>query len=153
MEGCTDGTWKGMRYFTCQFGRAFFCPVSSLIPDQTIAEHGNQANLNPSGTEQHIGRAFKEVPALNFSMGSTVQVGDPQAPKYGVVQWIGTVPGSDVLFAGIELVIPVIVFGICVWFREAEEFYGEADVNIYFLFCQERAKRFSAVDNTLSHCY
>lgn len=103
MEGCFDGTWKGVRYFSCKFGRGFFCFVSSLHPDQRVAIHANQANFTPSGTEQRLGRST-QVPALDFSIGSTVEVGDPQAPQYGVVQWTGTLPGSDELIAGIELV-------------------------------------------------
>ena len=37
MEGCGDGTWNGVRYFSCRQGHGFFCPVSSLAPDQRFA--------------------------------------------------------------------------------------------------------------------
>ena len=38
MEGCSDGTWNGVRYFSCQMGHGFFCPMSSLAPDQRFAQ-------------------------------------------------------------------------------------------------------------------
>ena len=105
MDGCFNGTLKGTRYFSCKFGRGFFCPVSCLAPDERNADRANQANLKPLGARPHIGKTNQDLPTLDFSMGSTVQVVDPQAPQYGVVQWIGTLPGSDELLAGIELVI------------------------------------------------
>ena len=37
-----------------------------------------------------------------ISINSPVQVDDP--PKYGVVKWLGSFPGSDERLAGIELV-------------------------------------------------
>ena len=40
--------------------------------------------------------------AGELSIGCVVQVDDP--PRYGVLQWIGTFPGSDEMRAGIELV-------------------------------------------------
>ena len=39
MERCQDGIWKGVRYFTCRQGHAFFCPVSSLAPDQRFIQN------------------------------------------------------------------------------------------------------------------
>ena len=33
MEGCSDGTWREIRYFTCPYGRGFFCPYYNLLPD------------------------------------------------------------------------------------------------------------------------
>ena len=38
MEGCSDGTWNGVRYFSCRQGHGFFCPISSLDPDQRFAQ-------------------------------------------------------------------------------------------------------------------
>ena len=38
MEGCNDGIWKGIRYFSCRQGHGFFCPLSSLAPDQRFAQ-------------------------------------------------------------------------------------------------------------------
>ena len=37
MEGCSDGMWNGVRYFTCRHEHGFFCPLSSLAPDQRFA--------------------------------------------------------------------------------------------------------------------
>ena len=49
MEGCGDGMWKGVRYFSCRQGHGFFCPLSSLIPDQrftqTIVTDANRKSL------------------------------------------------------------------------------------------------------------
>ena len=38
MEGCHDGVWNGIRYFSCRQGHALFCPLSSLTPDQRFAQ-------------------------------------------------------------------------------------------------------------------
>lgn len=35
---CTDGTWNGKRYFTSDYGKGLFCPLSSLKLD-TRYEH------------------------------------------------------------------------------------------------------------------
>ena len=42
---------------------------------------------------------------LGFEVGHMIQVDRPDsAPWYGVIQWIGTLPGSSCLSAGIEMV-------------------------------------------------
>ena len=41
MEGCGDGTWREIRYFTCPYGRGFFCPYNSLSPDRRFHTSGN----------------------------------------------------------------------------------------------------------------
>ena len=38
MDGCDDGTWNGVRYFSCRQGHGFFCPMSSLNPDLRFAQ-------------------------------------------------------------------------------------------------------------------
>ena len=38
MEGCSDGTWNGARYFSCHPGYGFFCPLSSLLPDKRFSQ-------------------------------------------------------------------------------------------------------------------
>ena len=42
MDGCTDGTWRERRYFTCPYGRAFFCPYYNLLPDHRFEEERTQ---------------------------------------------------------------------------------------------------------------
>ena len=37
MEGCSDGTRNGIRYFDCHQGHGFFARLSSLLPDQRFA--------------------------------------------------------------------------------------------------------------------
>lgn len=37
-----------------------------------------------------------------FEVGSMVQFNDP--PQFGVIKWIGTLPGSDIETAGVETV-------------------------------------------------
>ena len=47
--------------------------------------------------------APQETVLRSFSMGSTVQLlSDP--PRYGVIQWIGTLPDIEGRIAGVELV-------------------------------------------------
>ena len=38
MDGCGDGSWNGVQYFSCQMGHGFFCPISALAPDQRFAQ-------------------------------------------------------------------------------------------------------------------
>ena len=37
MEGCSDGTRNGVRYFNCRQGHGFFAHLSFLVPDQRFA--------------------------------------------------------------------------------------------------------------------
>ena len=106
MEGCTDGSWKGMRCFSCKYGRGFFCPVTALHPDQR-----GSAPSQFSGNTPPIQREPRQLPPLprpaapvDVSMGSAVQFGGSQNPWYGLVRWIGILPGEQELLAGIELV-------------------------------------------------
>ena len=106
MDGCTDGSWKGTRCFSCKYGRGFFCPVTALRPDQRGFAHSQF-----SGNTPPIQREPRQLPPLprlaapvDVSMGSAVQFGDSQNPWYGIVRWIGNLPGEQELLAGIELV-------------------------------------------------
>ena len=119
MEGCTDSTWCGRRYFSCKFHRAYFCPVSNLTADYrgiassqpanttppTYREQAGQPQgstaLAPFNREQRVPEPQGSIP-LYVSMGATVQVGNP--PRYGVIHWIGSLPGSEEVFAGMGLV-------------------------------------------------
>ena len=112
MKGCADGTWKGSRYFSCKHGRSFFSPVSNLRPDQreviSSPKAGNTPPL-PSAQPHHPTvptQLYREPvqPHANIAMGSAVEVGDPQDPHYGIVRWMGFLPGREELVAGIELV-------------------------------------------------
>ena len=38
MEGCGDGMWNGVRYFSCRQGYGFFCPLVCLRPDERVAQ-------------------------------------------------------------------------------------------------------------------
>ena len=40
----------------------------------------------------------------NLSEGSMVEIGDPDAPRYGSIKWIGNFPGSNTKIAGVEMV-------------------------------------------------
>ena len=91
MDGCTDGTWKGTRCFSCKYGRGFFCPVTVLRPDQRGYAPSRQPLPLP-------------VAPMNISKSSAVQFGGSQNPWYGIVRWIGNLPGEQELVAGIELV-------------------------------------------------
>ena len=131
MEGCTNGTWKGLRYFSCNYGRGFFSPVSSLEPDQRNCQRPSntppllrQSSTQPRGPDAAAlihgvepGLGSTMLPATNrepiqgsaspshhhqFQMNSRVQFSDP--PRYGVIRWIGNLPQVAGLIAGVELV-------------------------------------------------
>ena len=112
MEGCTDGTWKGLRYFSCKHGRGFFSPVSNLEPDQREVVSSPKANNSPPlpSAQPHDPavptQIFREPvqPPTVIAMGSAVEVGDPQDPHYGTLRWMGILPGHEELVAGIEMV-------------------------------------------------
>ena len=38
MDGCGDGMWNGVRYFTSRHEHGFFCPISLLVPDPRFAQ-------------------------------------------------------------------------------------------------------------------
>ena len=58
---------------------------------------------HPSSTHLPHGVGPQETILHSFSVGSTVQLmSDP--PRYGVIQWIGTLPGIEGHIAGVELV-------------------------------------------------
>ena len=40
MEGCTDGTFHGQKYFDCQDGRGLYFPLVSLRPDERFTDPG-----------------------------------------------------------------------------------------------------------------
>ncbi|XP_019849470.1 PREDICTED: uncharacterized protein LOC100635769 [Amphimedon queenslandica] len=40
MNGGTDGTWRGRRFFTCPPGKAYFCPVNTLKQDTRYMDEG-----------------------------------------------------------------------------------------------------------------
>lgn len=48
MEGCSDGTWRERRYFTCPYGRGFFCPYYNLLPDRRFDTGGNTPGTAPA---------------------------------------------------------------------------------------------------------
>ena len=48
MDGCTDGTWHERRYFTCPYGRGFFCPYNSLSPDRRFDASENTCGADPA---------------------------------------------------------------------------------------------------------
>ena len=47
MEGCTDGTWRERRYFTCAYGHGFFCPYYNLLPDRRFDTSGHMPGTAP----------------------------------------------------------------------------------------------------------
>ena len=58
------------------------------------------SNVQPGMTAKVV--APQETVLHSFSMGSNVQFSDP--PRYGVIQWIGTLPDIEGCIAGVELV-------------------------------------------------
>ena len=131
MKGCFDGTWKGIRYFSCKHGHGFFSPVSNLRPDQRVVTQqtsntpplyrqpsaqppGPSAPAPVYGSEAEQGStvppaAYREpIPnsasPSNISVGSAVEIGDTRNPHYGTLRWMGILPGHEELVAGIEMV-------------------------------------------------
>lgn len=50
--------------------------------------------------------------ALKFGINSMVQVSDP--PRFGVIRWIGEMPGIQVTIAGVELVSSRYILDLCI---------------------------------------
>ena len=48
MDGCSDGTWQERRYFTCPYGRGFFCPHYNLRPDHRFSTSGATPGATPA---------------------------------------------------------------------------------------------------------
>ena len=83
MEGCNDGTWNGVRYFSCRQGHGFFVPLSLLSPDQRFAEVTIAATNRKCISKHHMlthhsrkeNFGFSPYPyPLSFS-GNTVESG------------------------------------------------------------------------------
>ena len=58
MDGCTDGTWHERRYFTCPYGRGFFCPYYSLSPDRRFETSGNVPGAAPAVNRKEYSMFF-----------------------------------------------------------------------------------------------
>ena len=72
MEGCADGTWKGVRYFNCRQGQGFFCPLSSLVPDQRFAQTTTGGGINRElGAGEKLG-AWVDSIAFTHQYDSTI---------------------------------------------------------------------------------
>ena len=77
------------------------------IANQRIPENST------GGFQRQKSHVYEEVPGepaeppqpkYNLSEGSLVETGDPNTPRYGVIKWIGYLPGSTNKTAGVEMV-------------------------------------------------
>ena len=66
MEGCGDGEWQRVRYFSCPPGRALFCPIHSLIP---FTQH----SINPQVTGKLVYAQADHSSALSILAALQVQ--------------------------------------------------------------------------------
>ncbi len=91
MEGCTDGTWKGQRYFSCRYGCGFFCPVTTLKPRTSFVPDNSSPSLH-GGPKSHLqgpanntapteSRPNPQGPIENFPRGSRPNVQGPATPR------------------------------------------------------------------------
>ncbi|XP_019851989.1 PREDICTED: uncharacterized protein LOC100634190 [Amphimedon queenslandica] len=67
LQGCTDGTWGGRRFFTCPYGKGYFCPLNILKQDtryvdmtQSDAPLDFQSILTADGNEIHKSSMMEE---------------------------------------------------------------------------------------------
>ncbi len=113
MVGCTDGFWRGQRFFNCPQNRGLFCQVSALQPRTPSLPWSSSSHFSRHFTPQIPPKSsVKEskpplqnrAASLEISLNSAVQIGDLQKPMYGIVKWVGYIPRSNELVAGIELV-------------------------------------------------
>ena len=78
------------------------------IANQRIPENstsGFQRQKSHHVYEQVPGEPVEPLqPKYNLSEGSMVETGDPDTPRYGVIKWIGYLPGSNNKTAGVEMV-------------------------------------------------
>ena len=45
MEGCTDGVFRGKRYFLCILGKGYFCRIDDLQPISAIHHSTNAGTI------------------------------------------------------------------------------------------------------------
>ena len=45
MEGCTDGVFRGKRYFLCILGKGYFCRINDLQPLSAIHHSTNAGTI------------------------------------------------------------------------------------------------------------
>lgn len=97
-----------------------FTSDTSDKPDSNLAQHDVVERTISTGSVQSpllspsvaATNFTADIPTLEsrpsgsgFEIGDMIQVDRPDsAPWYGVIQWIGTLPGSSCLSAGIEMV-------------------------------------------------
>lgn len=62
----------------------------------------HQRNVQPKATVPELSKVPNCQPHEQFDIWSTIQMGEP--PHYGVIRWIGELPGVEGLVAGVELV-------------------------------------------------
>ena len=50
MEGCTDGVFRGKRYFLCILGKGYFCRIDDLQPLSAIHHSTNAGTIIQQAT-------------------------------------------------------------------------------------------------------
>ena len=85
-------------------------PVQSGVVERTTSSGSVQSPLlSPSAAATNSTAGIPTLDSrpsgLRFEVGNVIQVDRPDsAPWYGVIRWMGTLPGSSIQSAGIEMV-------------------------------------------------
>ena len=80
-----------------------FLPITFVRRDTSISQNRHSGDKDHIETAHGHGVPTSKVDgnSQNLVVGSAVQFLDKQ---YGVIKWIGTLPGGDKTYAGVEMV-------------------------------------------------
>lgn len=91
-------------YFPSEKSKVFL-PITFVIPDTSRNRDRNSSDKDAVGHSESVHMpttTSKATNPHNLIVGSAVQYMDSE--QYGVIEWIGTLPGTKDTYAGVEMV-------------------------------------------------
>ena len=89
MNGCTDGTWHERRYFTCPYGRGFFCPYYNLSPDHRFDTGGNVPGAAQAVNRKEHVLSINLIPRTQMTESWVGLASFPGSPHLGMRLGLG----------------------------------------------------------------